>query len=79
MSKLNTMVLKVQNKAMAAKQAVVQKITEKKLGGAGTIAALIMIVIVVGILITFKGSIETWASKLNTRIGGALSKFDPTP
>ena len=79
MKKLNNVVLKIQNKAMAAKQAVIQKVTEKKLGGAGTIAALIMIVIVVGILITFKGSIETWATKLTTRIGGAISKFDPTP
>lgn len=77
MKTLNNVILTVQNKGKAAMQTFTQKMMEKKYGGAGTVAALILIVIIVGILITFKTTITGWVTDLTSRIGGALSKFQP--
>lgn len=79
MRTLNNVVLTMQNKAKTAMEALTQKMMEKKNGGAGTVATLILIVIVVGILITFKSTIAGWITDLGGRVTGALSNFKPTP
>jgi len=77
MKTLNNVLLTVQNKGKAVLQTFTQKMQEKKCGGAGTVAALIMIVIIVGILITFKSTITGWVTDLTGRVGGALDNFKP--
>lgn len=77
MKRLNNVFLTVQNKTREALKTLATKVAEKKNGGAGTVAALILIVIVVGLLITFKGSIVGWVSTLTKRVTDALGTFNP--
>lgn len=75
MKKLNNAVLTVQNKTRNFAEKAMEKAMTKRAGDSGTVAALILIVIVVGILITFKTAITGWVSTLIGYFNGALNNF----
>lgn len=68
MRKLNSLVLAAQNK-------IATKVVEKKNGDSGTVAALILIVIVVGLLITCKTAMANWITTLIGYFDTALNNF----
>jgi len=75
MRALNNAVLTMQNKTRNFVENITTKAKTKRDGDSGTVAALIMIVIVVGILITFKTAITGWVQTLIGYFNGALNNF----
>lgn len=75
MRTLNNAVLTVQNKTRNFAEKLATKAMTKRAGDSGTVAALILIVIVVGILITFKTAITGWVNTLIGYFNSALNNF----
>ena len=68
---LNRVVMTVKTKVAALKQIV----TTKRNGGTEIIVIMILLVIAIGLLVTFKSSIEGWLTTLTGYFEGQLDAF----
>jgi hypothetical protein len=71
--------MKLLNKAVVAAKvrmgALAQTVTKKRDGGIEVIITLLLLVIAIGIAVTFKGAIEGWITQLTGYFEGQLNAF----